>query len=153
VLWADPLLAVSPSSIDANVYAAGYFIYDVLICTWEYSEHGAAFFVHGALCCFSYCHGLLRGKIHYFAVGFLLWELSTPVMYVRWAMLKKGMAGTVWMRRVDVMFAAVFFGCRIVFGSGERRFCESLSCLSFFLSFFLYALSCLSHTMKSALNV
>ena len=51
--------------------------------------------------------------------AFLLWELSTPFMYMRWLLLKAGWGHTRLLKAVNVAFMAVFFGCRNVWGPSE----------------------------------
>lgn len=46
----------------------------------------------------------------------MMWELSTPLLYLRWVMLKSGMAESKWMNYVNYSFMAAFLGCRIIFG-------------------------------------
>jgi hypothetical protein len=48
-----------------------------------------------------------------------MWELSTPLMYVRWLMLKAGLSNSSLMPLVNVAFMLVFFGCRNVWGPSE----------------------------------
>jgi hypothetical protein len=51
--------------------------------------------------------------------NYLMWELSTPMLYVRWVLLKAGHADKRYMAYANAAFALVFFGCRIVFGPSE----------------------------------
>lgn len=51
--------------------------------------------------------------------AFLMWELSTPFMYIRWLMLKAGLGSSAAMPLANVAFMLVFFGCRNVWGPGE----------------------------------
>lgn len=112
----DPLYAVNSTSTTCIVLAAGYFLYDLLICTLRYDENGPAFLLHGALCCAAYAYPILKGFLHRVGAQFLMWELSTPFLYLRWLMLKGNLAESKFMGIANMAFALSFFGCRILYG-------------------------------------
>jgi hypothetical protein len=99
--------------------AGGYFLYDLFICVAHYDQNGAAFLLHGALCCAAYWYPVLSGRLHYMGASYLMWELSTPLLYVRWVLLKRGHAKGRWMPRANAAFVLAFFACRIVYGPRE----------------------------------
>lgn len=118
-LRANKLHASTPLSAWCMSVAAGYFLYDVLICTFRFGENNLEFLIHAVLCCAAFSYGALSGNLHYFGAAFLMWELSTPLLYARWFMIKAGAAGGRVMMAVNFAFMAVFFGCRNVFGPSE----------------------------------
>lgn len=110
------LAAQTPTSVDCMNLAAGYFVYDACVCILRYVDNGPAYLLHGILCCMAYSYAALSGHLHVYGAMFLLWELSTPLLWLRWMMLKGGQAGTKLMSVVNYGFVAVFFACRIVYG-------------------------------------
>lgn len=115
-LAADPLYASNSNSINCIVLASGYFIYDVFICLMRYGENGPEFLLHGVLCSLAYGFPVLSGCLHRMGAAFLMWELSTPFLYLRWVLLKSGRGETRLMGFANAAFALTFFGCRVVYG-------------------------------------
>jgi hypothetical protein len=112
----DPLYAVNATSTTCIVLAAGYFLYDIFVCVLRYNENGPAFLLHGALCCAAYGYPILKGFLHRVGAQFLMWELSTPFLYLRWLLLKGNLGESKLMGIANIAFALSFFGCRIVYG-------------------------------------
>lgn len=115
VLAAAPLYGRSPASRAAMAAAAGYFLFDLAVCLARFSENGPAFLLHAGACCACYWYTIATGRLHRAGAGFLMWELSTPFLYARWA-ARKMHAGPRVARATDAAFVAAFFGCRVVFG-------------------------------------
>lgn len=116
----DKLHYYNDASIRCLVITAGYFLYDIIICTFRFHENGAAFLVHATLCSFAYWYAATSHKIHYYGCGFLMWELSTPLLYVRWVLLKAGKSDNKWMPTANAAFMGAFFACRILYGPGKK---------------------------------
>lgn len=95
---------------------AGYFLYDIVLCLTKFDDNGIEFLVHAAVCCLVFCTASAMGVMHYYGAAFLMWELSTPLMYIRWLMLKSGLGASPALKAVNLAFAAVFFACRNVWG-------------------------------------
>ena len=98
------------------VLAAGYFLYDVFICVSRFGENGIAFSIHAVVCCFAYSVAILTGHLHHIGAGFLMWESSTPLLYLRWYLLKAGWSDSAFMPVANYAFVLVFFVCRVVYG-------------------------------------
>jgi TLC domain len=49
--------------------------------------------------------------------GFLLWELSTPLVHARWFMLKAGQSRSTAYTVNGIALVLVFFACRPVWGT------------------------------------
>ncbi|KAI7837854.1 hypothetical protein COHA_008342 [Chlorella ohadii] len=120
---ADPALAggdrfrdTTPVSWRMVEIGSGYFLYDIIICLLKFSDNGFEFMLHAVVCCSVFLTATAKGVMHYYGAAFLMWELSTPLMYVRWLMLKAGLGKSALMPLVNVAFMLVFFGCRNVWG-------------------------------------
>lgn len=50
--------------------------------------------------------------------GYLLWELSTPFMHLRWVLYKIGKANTALYKYNALAGILIFFLCRVVWGNG-----------------------------------
>jgi hypothetical protein len=112
----DKLYASNADSVTMMTIASGYFLYDVFICLARFGENGLEFFIHAFLCSLAYGYPILTGHLHRAGAGFLMWESSTPFLYLRWAMLKLGLGDTKWMKLANAGFILAFFGCRVVYG-------------------------------------
>jgi len=112
----DKLYASNAHSTACIVYAAGYFLYDIYICTARFGENGHQFLLHAVLCCAAYGYPILTGHLHYVGACFLMWELSTPFLYLRWVLLKTNRGDGPLMKPANVAFVLVFFACRVVYG-------------------------------------
>ncbi|WPT13247.1 TLC domain-containing protein [Picochlorum sp. SENEW3] len=112
----DMLYAISDASRQCIVVASAYFIYDLYICVTRYSQNGFPFLVHGVLCCLAYAYPLLSGNMHYLGANFLMWEVSTPFLYLRWYLIKTERGDSPMMGIANALFALSFFACRVVSG-------------------------------------
>mmetsp|Transcript_3200 Transcript_3200/g.9268 ORF Transcript_3200/g.9268 Transcript_3200/m.9268 type:complete len:276 (+) Transcript_3200:205-1032(+) len=98
------------------LFSGGYFLHDLYSCLTRFSEWGAAYLIHSLVCCTLYSYATVTGFLHYFGAVFLLWESSTPFVYVRWFLHKGGQSdSTAYVINGFAMLAA-FFSIRIVFG-------------------------------------
>ena len=89
------------------------------------ADNGPAFLMHAIICAAVYLLASLGGLLHFYGAAFLMWELSTPFMYVRWMLLKAGWGESMLLTVVNVAFMAVFFGCRNVWGPSESISCHA----------------------------
>ena len=116
------LYHTSEDSVWCIQVASAYFIYDTYICVFRFAENGLPFLIHGILCCLAYLYPLVSHNMHYQGAAFLLWECSTPFLYLRWLLIKARAdiidprRKKVWQDRANVLFALAFFLCRIVGG-------------------------------------
>lgn len=112
----DPLYARSPAAATCIYIASGYFLYDLFICACRFTENNVAFLIHAIFCCCAYAYPVISGHLYHVGCAFMMWELSTPLLYVRWIMLKSGNADSKWMNHVNWAFMAAFMACRVIFG-------------------------------------
>ena len=47
------------------------------------TDNGPEFLLHAVVCCTVFCVACAKGIMHYYGAAFLMWELSTPFMYLR----------------------------------------------------------------------
>lgn len=84
----DRLYATSRRSAVMLCISAGYFLHDLYHCLTVFSEWGVPYLLHATLCCALYSYGAITGCLHLYGAMFLLWEASTPCVYIRWALHK-----------------------------------------------------------------
>lgn len=101
--------------------STGYFAWDLYTVLFIIPKFDWMFFFHAVICMFAYLFAL-HPFLHYLGVYFLLFELSTPFMYVRQvlivmtrqfpdnAKLKEAIG------KVEFVFASVFAFVRLVVG-------------------------------------
>ena len=93
-------------------------MYDVYISLARFSDNGAAFVIHATLCCAAYSYSLLSHNLNYLGSCFLMWEISTPLLYLRWLVLKLNRKGAV-VAAANAAFVLSFMGCRVIYGPSE----------------------------------
>ena len=113
---ADRMYGVSDESIQTMTIALGYFIYDIIVVISRYSDNGGAYVLHGIVCSLAYAYAAFSGHIHRYGTMFLMWEISTPWLYIRWMLLKAGLAESRWLTMVNTLFMLSFIGCRNIYG-------------------------------------
>lgn len=96
--------------------STGYFLFDMIICIRHFDREGVKYLVHACACFFSYfilpCHLKL---LHFYAVRFILWELSSPFLHLRWFLYKLNASPKLKLLN-DLFLFIAFFSCRIVWG-------------------------------------
>jgi len=116
----NALYRASPASHRCIQVASSYFVYDTYICLFRFAENGMPFLLHGVLCCLAYSYPLISGNMHFQGACFLMWELSTPFLYLRWFLIKARCRDVrkkaAWQGVANALFAVAFFACRIVYG-------------------------------------
>eukprot|EP00884_Botryococcus_braunii_P018569 jgi/Botrbrau1/5396/Bobra.182_1s0001.2 len=95
--------------------SAGYFLYDAVVCLVRYE--GMPFLVHGVFASILYTYGALSGYLGYYAALFVLWEISTPFVYIRWFLHTLGRSKSREYMINGFAMMAAFFLCRNVVGS------------------------------------
>ncbi|CAL8472096.1 g11638 [Coccomyxa elongata] len=89
---ANRLLAKTPASMLMLCISAGYFLYDAAVSILRYE--GIAYLMHGMVACVLYTYGALTGFLGYYGAAFLMWEVSTPFVYMRWFLFTLGKSQT-----------------------------------------------------------
>lgn len=97
--------------------SAGYFLYDSLECAFRIQHEGWDFLLHGVFCFLVFSNLTYTGYMHFYGAGFLLWELSTPMLHFRWVLYKIGKGDTKLYKYNALAGMATFFACRILWGN------------------------------------
>eukprot|EP00879_Flechtneria_rotunda_P026407 GHRR01028156.1.p1 GENE.GHRR01028156.1~~GHRR01028156.1.p1 ORF type:complete len:214 (+),score=55.67 GHRR01028156.1:572-1213(+) len=97
--------------------SSGYFVYDLIVILLRFNHEGFAFLIHAVCCLFVYAYAVYSWYLHFFGAGFLLWELSTPFLHMRWFMLKSGASTTRKYLVNGLLLVLTFFLCRPVWGT------------------------------------
>ena len=112
--WADRVFYITDNSTNLSYLTCGYFLYDIVMCLKQYKHCGIIFVVHGTIAFLInlFCAWLRVG--HFYNAGFILWELSTPILYVRSLFtileIKK------FRKVIDTILITTFFSVRILLG-------------------------------------
>lgn len=114
-LQADPLYATNTYGQLMVKVSAGYFLYDTIVCFTR--DEGLQYIIHGVTCLLAYGYGAYTTWLHYWGAVFLLWELSTPFVYLRWFLYKTGRDDTRLYLYNGLGMIASFALARNVFGS------------------------------------
>lgn len=115
-MQSDRLYSTSPRSQLMLCISAGYFLHDLFLCVTRFSEWGPAYLIHALLCFTLYVYGALTNCLHFYGAMFLLWESSTPCVYVRWCLHKLGKADSRMYIVNGIAMVATFVLCRNIFG-------------------------------------
>ena len=96
--------------------AAAYFAYDVAtLALWDRGDTEPVFLLHGALCLWVFACSL-QPFLHYMGLVTLLFELSTPFLHARLALIAAGRGGGALFGAANWLFAGSFVGARVLFG-------------------------------------
>lgn len=115
-LWKDTWHAVTPLSQIILVISAGFFWWDIAVSIRRAKTDGTEFIMHGALCFAFYLYTTLSRNYHFYGCGFLLWEMSTPFVHLRWFLYKIGKSGSKLYLYNGILMMLVFCLCRICWG-------------------------------------
>jgi hypothetical protein len=110
----DSLYERIPISQVNFAISTGYFVWDLIVVIF-YDRFSVEFLLHASSCLLCYLFGQFP-FLNYWGAYFLLFELSTPLLHVRKAMLVTGNKESPWMPTVENAFGLLFFVARIVVG-------------------------------------
>lgn len=94
--------------------SAGFFLHDAVSCLIRESPF---YVVHGLTCCLGYTAGAYFGFGHFYGGLFLLWEISTPFVQLRWILYKMGATETAAYVANGLLMVFSFGMVRVVFGT------------------------------------
>eukprot|EP00892_Ulva_mutabilis_P001743 jgi/Ulvmu1/1156/UM107_0030.1 len=94
--------------------SAGFFLHDAVSCLIRESPF---YVVHGLTCCLGYTAGAYLGLGHFYGGLFLLWEISTPFVQLRWILYKMGATETTAYAINGLLMVFSFGMVRVVFGT------------------------------------
>ncbi|KAH3687401.1 hypothetical protein WICPIJ_001614 [Wickerhamomyces pijperi] len=115
-LYQDRVFATTPYSSLVTTAAFAYFVWDSIISTVYISLFGVQFLVHGIISSIVFFIGMTP-FIQYYAGVFILFELSTPFLNLRWFGIKfpHWFNGTFNLIN-NIVLILIFFFVRICFG-------------------------------------
>ncbi|KAI5462932.1 TLC domain-containing protein [Mariannaea sp. PMI_226] len=106
----------SGASAFIQAFAAGYFLWDLIITSLNFDVFGIGTLAHAIAALLVYALGF-RPFVNYYACVFILWELSTPFLNVHWFMDKLGMTGTRAQLYNGIALLFTFFSARLIYGT------------------------------------
>jgi hypothetical protein len=113
--WQERLYGYSGAGGLVQGMAAGYFMWDLTVCTINYSVLGPLDLLHGFIAGGVAILGF-RPFALYYGLSYLLFELSTPFVNIHWMCDKVGMTGSTVQWYNGVVLIIMFFSCRLVWG-------------------------------------
>lgn len=113
-LRTDRLHATTDISHVMLCIAGGFFLHDAICCLMRESPF---YVVHGLTCCLGYVAAATYGSGHFYGGLFLLWEMSTPFVQLRWVLHKMALADTSIYMINNLLMVITFTLVRVVAGS------------------------------------
>jgi hypothetical protein len=118
----DRMHGVTDYSRWLSLISAGYFITDISIIFKHFNEHGPEPLIHAVICVVFFCYSAVKRRMQYFVPRLLMFEVSTPFVHMRWLLHKcLGKANSTLYKVNGIAMMAIFFACRIVYGSCAPR--------------------------------
>lgn len=112
----DRVFGYTPYSGFVTTMALGYFLWDSVMSIWYVQYFGIGFLVHGIVSSAVFAIGL-SPFISYYAAVFILFELSTPFLNLRWFGLKvPGLFSETFQLINNAVLILIFFFVRICYG-------------------------------------
>eukprot|EP00002_Diphylleia_rotans_P002461 TRINITY_DN11553_c0_g1_i1.p1 TRINITY_DN11553_c0_g1~~TRINITY_DN11553_c0_g1_i1.p1 ORF type:complete len:258 (+),score=43.75 TRINITY_DN11553_c0_g1_i1:64-837(+) len=117
-MWDDYVWAHSPTAELYMAIAAGYFLWDTIMCLIHFKSHGVGFLLHGIGCFLAYTLAFIPEKpfLRFYGCYFLLWEISTPLLNMRFFLETFGNRHSTMYLINGFLFAGSFFFVRILAG-------------------------------------
>lgn len=109
------LYAYSPRSQFLFGVSTGYFFWDLWTILTNEGQFSVPFLIHAITCIFSYWFAQ-KPFLHYWGCYFLLYELSTPCLHARKAMLSLDMKSWPSFASIEKAFGMIFIFARVVVG-------------------------------------
>ena len=113
-LQSDRLQGTTATSHIMLCIAAGFFLHDAVCCLLRESPF---YVVHGLTCTLGYIAAAAVGAGHFYGGLFLLWELSTPFVQLRWVLQKMGLSESKVYMMCSLLMVITFSLARVVFGT------------------------------------
>ncbi|KAJ9638175.1 hypothetical protein H2204_004486 [Knufia peltigerae] len=112
----DRLWVYSSASGNVQAYAAGYFLWDVVVSIQHFQILGPTSLMH-ALAALMVTSLGFRPFANFYGINFVLYELSTPFLNIHWFLDKLGKTGGWAQLGNGIVLIVAFFGCRLVWGA------------------------------------
>ncbi|CAD7695019.1 unnamed protein product [Ostreobium quekettii] len=115
-IQSDHIYGITPLSKTCMCITAGYFLVDLIICIWKYHEEGPLYLMHAGFSFLLFAHGVLHNFNHFYGAAFLMWEVSTPFVHLRWFLHKMDLGSTRIYFYNGLLMIISFFSCRCIWG-------------------------------------
>jgi hypothetical protein len=112
----DRVYATTPYSKFYTAMALSYFIWDTAVTSYYVKYFGFGFLIHGIVSTLVFTIALENGFIHYYSAIFLLFEISTPFLDIRWIGLKFKVLNETIELINNIILILIFFFVRICWG-------------------------------------
>lgn len=112
----DHIFATTPYSKFYTSMALSYFIWDTFISTIYVKYFGVGFLIHGIVSTIVFWIAVEYSFIQYYSAIFLLFEISTPFLDIRWVGLKFDVLSETVKLINNVILILIFFFIRICWG-------------------------------------
>ncbi|KAF2099545.1 TLC domain-containing protein, partial [Rhizodiscina lignyota] len=114
--WLERVHGYTPAVGMVAAFGCGYFLWDLMITTWNVSIFGVGMWAHAfsALTVFSLG---FRPFLYYYCPTFLLYELSSPFLNIHWFLDKLDMTGSLPQFINGFALLGTFAGCRLIWGT------------------------------------
>lgn len=112
----DHVFATTPYSKFYTSMALSYFIWDTIISTIYVKYFGVGFLIHGIVSTVVFWIAAENSFIQYYSAIFLLFEISTPFLDIRWIGLKYTVLNDTIELLNNIILILIFFFIRICWG-------------------------------------
>ncbi|CEO99276.1 unnamed protein product (mitochondrion) [Plasmodiophora brassicae] len=116
-MHADHIFAEDPAACTLVLHSAGYFLSDMMDLIRSPIDHQPMYMLHHAMAMIAFMIAFYS-RFAFYGVAFLLFELSTPFLALRWAILNMKLDKPQTMNVLNAAFALTFFAVRLGFGMG-----------------------------------
>lgn len=113
-IWLHRIHFISEESLLLSNISCGYFLYDFIMCLARLNIVGPVFLGHAVMAFTINCISVVSGVGHFYTAAFLVWEISTPFVNVRYFMNKLQIRGE---NIINALIIFLFLFCRIIWGT------------------------------------
>lgn len=115
-LGVDHVFATTPYSKFYTSMALSYFIWDTIVSAVYVNYFGVGFLIHGIVSTAVFYIAVEYKFIQYYSAIFLLFEISTPFLDIRWVGLKFDVLSETFKLINNIILILIFFFVRICWG-------------------------------------
>ncbi|PYH41495.1 TLC domain-containing protein [Aspergillus saccharolyticus JOP 1030-1] len=101
-----------------SAFAAGYFVYDLIVSTVYIKMFGIGMLFHAISALWVFSFGF-RPFVNFYSPVFILYELSSPFLNIHWFLDKVNMTGSKLQWYNGMLLLFTFFSCRLVWGTWQ----------------------------------
>lgn len=112
----DHVFATTPYSKFYTSMALSYFVWDTIVSAYYVNYFGIGFLIHGIVSTIVFYIAVEYSFIQYYSAIFLLFEISTPFLDIRWVGLKYNVLSESVKLINNIILILIFFFIRICWG-------------------------------------